>query len=272
MNVMPTASTEDAAASAHVAQPARADGAASAATTAASEPASRAAAVANNSTSVPNTETDQQPLQTPPTRPARVTKPAATTPSAFARNAAAHFATITRHRLIVCELCCKAGLAWQGLVHDLSKYSPTEFATGMRYFQGTFSPNAAQRDAEGYSTAWLHHKGRNRHHFEYWTDIVKGSDGSLVGVPMPTRYVIEMFCDRIAASKVYEKEAYTDASSLIYFTRELGLPRIPMHPDTAAFLYVLLDMLAERGEEATFAYIRENIVAPRYVYTPGGRF
>ncbi|WP_261429382.1 DUF5662 family protein [Xiamenia xianingshaonis] len=255
MNATHTAPREDAAISAHE-----------------NELVNATSVAANDSVFVSDTKTDNRPLQTPPPRPVRVTKPAAATPSAFARNAAAHFATITRHRLIVCELCCKAGLVWQGLTHDLSKYSPTEFATGMRYFQGTFSPNAAQRDAEGYSTAWLHHKGRNRHHFEYWTDIVKGSDGSLVGVPMPTRYVIEMFCDRIAASKVYEKEAYTDASSLIYFSRELELSRIPMHPDTAAFLYVLLDMLAERGEEATFAYIRENIVAPRYVYTPKGRF
>ena len=144
--------------------------------------------------------------------------------------------------------------------------------TGVRYFQGSFSPNAAERELRGYSQAWLHHKGRNRHHFEYWTDIIRGHGGALAGIPMPTRYVIEMFCDRIAASKVYEKENYRDDSALRYFSRELGLPRLPIHPDTEAFLLVLLEMLADEGEDATFQYIRENIVKPRFIYTEGGEF
>lgn len=204
--------------------------------------------------------------------PKRSPKPVPTSYAVLVSNARKHFATITHHRMIVCRLCVLAGLPWQGLTHDLSKYSPTEFMTGIRYFQGTFSPNAAERELEGYSGAWLHHKGRNRHHFEYWTDILKGYNGTLMGVPMPTRYVIEMFCDRIAASKVYEKENYRDDSALRYFSRELSLTDLPMHPDTQAFLLVLLEMLADEGEEVTFRFIRENIVEPRFVYTDGGKF
>ena len=79
-----------------------------------------------------------------------------------------HFKTITKHKLLVMEGCFKVGLYWQGITHDLSKYSPTEFLVGARYFQGTRSPNAAEREAKGYSEAWMHHKGRNRHHYEYW--------------------------------------------------------------------------------------------------------
>ena len=79
-----------------------------------------------------------------------------------------HFCTITRHRLLVCKHCFKLGLYWQGLTHDLSKYSPEEFWTGVRYYQGDRSPNAAEREVIGFSKAWLHHKGRNKHHFEYW--------------------------------------------------------------------------------------------------------
>ena len=82
-----------------------------------------------------------------------------------------HFCTITRHRLLVCKHCFKLGLYWQGLTHDLSKYSPEEFWTGVRYFQGDRSPNAAEREVIGFSKAWLHHKGRNKHHFEYWIDV-----------------------------------------------------------------------------------------------------
>ena len=84
-----------------------------------------------------------------------------------------HFKTITTHRILVMQGCFKMGLYWQGLTHDLSKYSPTEFMTGVRYYQGNKSPNAAEREEKGYSEAWLHHKGRNRHHYEYWTDVTK---------------------------------------------------------------------------------------------------
>ena len=75
-----------------------------------------------------------------------------------------HFKTITMHRILVMQGCFKMGLYWQGLTHDLSKYSPTEFKTGVQYYQGDKSPNAAEREAKGYSESWLHHKGRNRHH------------------------------------------------------------------------------------------------------------
>ena len=97
-----------------------------------------------------------------------------------------HFLTITKHRHAVMKNCFRAGIPWRGLVHDLSKYSPTEFFNGVRYFQGDRSPNEGEREAKGYSEAWMHHKGRNRHHYEYWTDY------SLVTkrvepVKMPTR-------------------------------------------------------------------------------------
>ena len=81
-----------------------------------------------------------------------------------------HLQTINHHKLLVMKHCFKVGLYKQGLLHDLSKYSPTEFLVGCRYYQGTRSPNNAEREATGYSTAWLHHKGRNKHHYEYWID------------------------------------------------------------------------------------------------------
>ena len=113
-----------------------------------------------------------------------------------------HLRTVHRHRALVRKYCFRLGLYWQGLTHDLSKYSPVEFWAGVKYFQGDHSPNDAQRRAYGYSAAWLHHKGRNRHHFEYWTDYGLKGEG-VVGVEMPKKYVAEMFCDRLAASKVY---------------------------------------------------------------------
>ena len=105
-----------------------------------------------------------------------------------------HFKTITWHRWLVRDGCFRVGLIWQGLCHDLSKYAPTEFRTGARYYQGTRSPNAAEREDKGYSEAWMHHKGRNRHHYEYWTDM-NMQTRNYESVPMPRKYlVVSLFC------------------------------------------------------------------------------
>ena len=77
-----------------------------------------------------------------------------------------HLKTINHHRFLVMKACFRVGLYRQGLLHDLSKYSPAEFLVGVRYFQGNRSPNDAERLDRGYSSARLHHKGRNKHHLE----------------------------------------------------------------------------------------------------------
>lgn len=172
-----------------------------------------------------------------------------------------HLSTITRHKIVVMKYCFRVGLYKQGLLHDLSKYSKTEFTAGVKYFQGNRSPNNQQRLVEGCSRAWLHHKGRNKHHFEYWLDYPLNSKEihGLVGMEMPIRYVIEMFCDRIAASKIYNKDAYTDHDPLDYY--EQGPANAIMNPKTAALLHKLLVMLAENGEEQTFRYIKTELLA-----------
>ncbi len=165
-----------------------------------------------------------------------------------------HFITITHHRHKVIGHCFRAGIGWQGLGHDLSKYSPAEFWAGARYYQGTRSPNEAEREKYGYSTAWLHHKGRNKHHFEYWTDY-NPKARRVLPVKMPRRYVVEMFCDRVAASKIYSGQAYTDRYALNYFLK--GKTTRQIHPETSDEIEGLLVMLAEKGESETFRYIRQ---------------
>jgi len=172
-----------------------------------------------------------------------------------------HLTTINRHRHQVIKNCARAGIFWQGLRHDLSKYSPTEFWAGVKHFQGTRSPNAKERELYGYSRAWLHHKGRNRHHFEYWTDF-SPAERKTVPVKMPFRFVVEMFCDRVAASKIYMREQYNDASALNYYLRAEDHRFI--HPQTATLIEALLRMLAEQGEDATFRYIRQQVKLHRH--------
>lgn len=164
-----------------------------------------------------------------------------------------HFNTITKHRHRVIAHCFKCGIGWQGLFHDLSKYSPTEFIPGAKYYLGTKSPNEKERELFGYSLAWMHHKGRNKHHFEYWNDLNTATK-RYEPVPMPMRYIAEMFCDRVAACKIYRGKDYTDSSALEYFLR--GNARAKMHEKTADQLEEWLRMLAEKGEKETFEYIK----------------
>lgn len=174
-----------------------------------------------------------------------------------------HFKTISYHKLLVARGCFKVGLYRQGILHDLSKYSPAEFIVGARYYQGTRSPNNAEREKKGYSEAWMHHKGRNRHHFEYWTDYSNDPDkrGCVVPVPMPDRYIAEMIMDRIAASKVYKGKDYTDAAPLEYYLQ--GRANKLIHPKTARKLEKMLRLLADEGEEKTFARIRHELSVRR---------
>ena len=169
-----------------------------------------------------------------------------------------HFCTITKHKFLVMKECFRVGLYRQGLLHDLSKYSWTEFRVGCRYYQGNRSPNNAEREDRGYSSAWLHHKGRNKHHYEYWIDYSLDGTGRLTGMRMPVRYVVEMFLDRIAASKVYRGSGYKVSDPLEYY--ENGKAGELMHPETRELLEKLLHMLADQGEEMTYQYIRREVL------------
>lgn len=170
-----------------------------------------------------------------------------------------HFKTITSHRHEVMKNCFRVGLYRQGLMHDLSKYTPVEFCRGVKYYLGNKSPNEAERLDTGVSRAWLHHKGRNLHHLEYWIDynVNDGGEGKMAGMEMPLNYLMEMVCDRIAASKIYMKDAYTDQSPLAYY--EKGKGHYMLHPVTRRQLERLLTMLAEKGEDYTFAFMRQQL-------------
>ncbi len=175
-----------------------------------------------------------------------------------------HFCTITKHKWLVMGHCFRVGLIRQGLLHDLSKYGWREFSLGCKYYLGTESPHNGERAAYGYSLAWLHHKGRNRHHLEYWVDYGPDKTRGLVGMKMPKPYVIEMFLDRVCASKNYQGKDYTDASAWNYHLRSKD--HLPLHPDTRALLEQLLIMLREEGEKKTFSYIRNVVRRKEFPY------
>lgn len=163
-----------------------------------------------------------------------------------------HLKTITYHKYLVMKGCFKVGLYYQGMMHDLSKYSPTEFWVGARYYQGDRSPNNAEREDIGFSSAWLHHKGRNKHHYEYWTDM---KNGQYEPVRIPIRYVKESLCDRIAATKIYLKKSYTDTAALTYFDTKRDDLR--MHKETAIVLRIWLSWVRDIGIKKTLKKVKK---------------
>ncbi len=127
-----------------------------------------------------------------------------------------HLHVVNRHRFKVFLLCLRCGIVWQGLIHDLSKYSFTEFFEGVKYFQGNRSPIEACKEDIGYSLAWLHHKGRNKHHYEYWYDYSLKENSPVI----PFKYYCEMMCDNIAAGMIYNKGSWTEYKSLEFWNNK----------------------------------------------------
>ena len=131
------------------------------------------------------------------------------------KNFFGHLHTVNKHRWYVFKLSVRAGIPVRGLLHDLSKYSPTEFWEGVKYFDGKVSPIKICKRENGYSKAWLHHKGRNKHHFEYWLDLTTTDKTPI----MPYKYAVEMVCDTLAASMVYNGKSWNPTIAREYFEK-----------------------------------------------------
>lgn len=129
------------------------------------------------------------------------------------RNIIKHFNIVTKHRFLVFKLCFKAGIPFRGFIHDLSKYSLTEFGESVKYYTGTCSPIQLSKQQNGYSKAWLHHKGRNKHHFEYWIDLDAPEKTPII----PYKYTVEMICDTLAAGLTYKGKGWYPSYQLEYY-------------------------------------------------------
>ena len=160
------------------------------------------------------------------------------------KNFFGHLHTVNKHRFKVFILCTKCGFMWRGLVHDLSKYSPTEFFEGVKYYAGgKKSPIIMCKKDIGYSRAWLHHKGRNKHHSEYWLDLATKNKAPVI----PFNYSVEMICDRIAACKTYQGKNYKDISPYYYWNEHRD-DEI-MNRKNQKFLTEVFELLSIHGEK-----------------------
>ncbi len=168
------------------------------------------------------------------------------------KNIINHFKLITHHKWVVFKLCCKIGEPWRGLMHDLSKYSPTEFLESVKYYQGDHSPITEAKKDKGYSEAWLHHKGRNKHHTQYWIDYESPEKTPVI----PYHYAAEMICDKLAAGIIYQGKKWTKEFELSYW-EEKEKDKLEMNPKIKDFITAVLTEVSENGINRTLT--KKNI-------------
>lgn len=167
------------------------------------------------------------------------------------KNFFGHLHTINKHKFYVFKLSIRAGIVFRGLMHDLSKYSPVEFFEGVKYYNGKRSPIPFCKKEKGYSKAWLHHKGRNKHHFEYWIDNVAPNKTPVI----PYKYTVEMICDTIAAGLVYKGKEWTNSSPLEYYNNRKDKEYI--NEDIKKVLVTVYEQVSKNGINKTIT--RKNL-------------
>lgn len=168
-----------------------------------------------------------------------------------------HFKIVCRHKFYVGKYCFIAGLYRQGIVHDLSKFSPIEFFESARYFDGKVSPIDVCKKKNGWSKAWMHHKGRNPHHYEYWVD---NFDNGGVPLPMPFKYALELCCDYIGAGKAYMRKEFSFDAEYQWWLNKCCHP-LAMNIQTKEFIDSVLYLLKETGD---VKYLSKEYTLPIY--------
>ncbi len=162
-----------------------------------------------------------------------------------------HITLVTKHRWLVFKFSCKLGIPFRGLMHDLSKFSYDEFWESVKYYNGKVSPISMCKKDKGYSKAWLHHKGRNKHHVQYWVDL--GTKG--VAPVIPYKYAAEIICDKLSASKTYNGKNWTTSSEYEYWQKEVT--RIIINPKMQNFFTEVFIQVKDNGIDKTLT--KKNI-------------
>lgn len=161
-------------------------------------------------------------------------------------NALKHTKLVLKHKWLVFKFCCKIGMPIRGLMHDMSKFSPTEFFDSIKYYDGKVSPNLVSRKIKGYSIAWLHHQRKNKHHDSYWVDLYS----PLAAPVIPYKYAAEMLCDKFSANITYNGKNWTNSSEYDYW--QIEKTKIIMNPKTEHFLSAIIEEVKDNGMENVF--------------------
>ncbi len=148
--------------------------------------------------------------------------------------------TILVHKACVAFFCIKARLYWRAIVHDLSKFHPKEFWESINCYDGNVSPIVGAKKEKGWSEAWLHHKGCNPHHYEYWTD------GANI-IRMPLADALELLCDGLGASIAYNRKVAGLYQNELDWWTNGPMKNAIMHPHTRAFIHTMRKRMRDEG-------------------------
>lgn len=159
---------------------------------------------------------------------------------------------VLRHKWFVTIECFKIGLYWRGLIHDMSKFLPSEWNPYVEHFYGTGRKGIkGERDKTGYYSAgdtgeyefdfaWLLHQKRNKHHWQWW--VLPKDDGSVKIFPMPYVYLMEMLCDWVGAGRAQgRKSPVSDpyAETRKWYTS--NRKKIKVHDETRARIEQIIE-------------------------------
>jgi hypothetical protein len=132
------------------------------------------------------------------------------------------------HKFWVAYYCFQLKLFWQGIIHDLSKFSLIEIKGALKYWNDTKSSLSYEKDLNGYSKTFLHHRGHNPHHYEYW---IHSLDEGGIAAKMPKKYVLELICDYLAACKTYGGNPRNE-----FYWWEENKNKLKIHSETKSFI------------------------------------
>lgn len=160
---------------------------------------------------------------------------------------------IVVHKFWVAYYCFQLGLYWQGLTHDLSKFSLTEIKGALKYWNPNKSSLAYEKELNGYSATFLHHRGRNPHHYEYW---IHSLDEGGIAAEMPRKYVLELICDYLAACKTYGGNPRNEIDWWLKVS-----PSIKIHEKTKFYIYRVFDYFHTRPKSSLYEAVAYADVA-----------
>jgi hypothetical protein len=176
-----------------------------------------------------------------------------------------HLWVVIKHKSNVLYYASKLGIFWTGLVHDLTKFSPTEFNRSVKYFHGKKSPTIVERAShDNFSYICVAHTGRNKHHWQYWVDYTRWE---IVVNKIPFRHALEYVADVLSASKVYNPKDFNFMVAHDYF-KEHSKTYL-MHPATKEFILWCIKEAHDNG----FKAVKKKISKAKYIeisnkYTP----
>lgn len=157
----------------------------------------------------------------------------------FIKNSFGHLRNIIVHKYWVFHYCVQFGIPWRGLVHDLSKLHPTEFFESVKYYQGTSSPIPVCKKINGMSKSWQHHKGRNKHHYEYWTDNY--DNGKITCHNIPFVYLMEMIADWFAAGRTYKGKSFRIVDEIEWWREKRTNVNLAISEPTKTFIDMFMN-------------------------------